>query len=296
MRTLSPELAAHVASGATTLATCWRIVRADGAVLGFTDHDRTLVFDGTDFAPSHGLDASQRRSRLGGQVDTGEVMGILDSEAITDDDIALGRYDGAVVETWRVNWRDATMRVKLRTDTIGEITREDGLFRAELRSPQHALNVPRGRTYQALCDVVLGDPACGVDIENPAFRANGAVTAVGDRHLLTISGLSGFEAGWFGFGSVRWTSGRRVGKLDRVLRHGRSEAGDALSFEEPVGDWVAIGDTLVAYAGCDRRAETCRAKFANMLNFRGFPHIPGNDYVLRYPRQGDNLDGRPLVR
>ena len=32
------------------------------------------------------------------------------------------------------------------------------------------------------------------------------------------------------------------------------------------------------------------------VNFRGFPHIPGSDYVLRYPRSGDALDGRAVVR
>ena len=61
---------------------------------------------------------------------------MLHSEAITEDDILLGRYDGAAVETWRVNWRDVSQRLLLRRATIGEIVREDGVFRAELRSGQ----------------------------------------------------------------------------------------------------------------------------------------------------------------
>ena len=54
------------------------------------------------------------------------------------------------------------------------------------------------------------------------------------------------------------------------------------------------GDELTVTAGCDRRFSTCRAKFANAVNFRGFPHIPGNDFVLKAPKAGDTLDGRPL--
>ena len=157
MRVLEAGIAAHLASGATTLATCWRIERGDGVVLGFTDHDEALSFGGTAYAPAHGLDGSEAPSKLGAQVDTAEEVGVLHSDAIAEEDILLGRFDGAEVETWRVNWRDVSQRWLVRRATIGEIVREDGVFRAELRSGQAALNVPRGRVYQALCDAELGD-------------------------------------------------------------------------------------------------------------------------------------------
>jgi uncharacterized phage protein (TIGR02218 family) len=48
--------------------------------------------------------------------------------------------------------------------------------------------------------------------------------------------------------------------------------------------------------GCDRALATCRDRFGNVPNFRGFPHIPGTDFVLHYPRQGDALNGAPLFR
>ena len=59
MKTLPAGLQAHLDSGATTLAWCWRITRADGAVFGFTDHDRPLAFAGTDFEPDSGFNASR---------------------------------------------------------------------------------------------------------------------------------------------------------------------------------------------------------------------------------------------
>lgn len=294
MRVLEPGLAEHVAQGETTLAQCWRIRRKDGVVLGFTDHDRALVFDGTEFSPSHGLDGGEVPAKLGGQVETSEVLGVIHAEAVTEDDILLGHYDGAVVESWRVNWTDVSQRLLLRKDAIGEIVREDGAFRAELRSVQQGLNATRGRVYHGLCDAELGDTRCGVDLA--AWRGNATVIAVEDAYRLRVSGLDGFAEGWFGFGKAAWSSGRRSGLTDAVMSHGRVAGVDVLSFAVKLGDWIAPGDTLSVTAGCDRRFATCKAKFANAVNFRGFPHIPGSDYVLRHPRNGDALDGRAMVK
>ena len=296
MRTLDIGLAAHLAQGETTLATCWRLVRGDGVVLGFTDHDRTLRFGGTDFAPAQGLDGGAVPARLGAQVETSEVLGVLSSEAIAEDDILLGRYDGAVVETWRVNWADVSQRVRLRRDTIGEITREDNVFRAELRSTQQGLNATRGRIYQGLCDAVVGDARCGVNLTGTEFRGFATVTDIADDHRVVVAGLEGFAAGWFGFGRAEWTDGARVGVRDGVVTHQRAAGGDVLGFGAAVGQWVTAGDTLQVTAGCDRRFATCKSKFANAVNFRGFPHIPGSDFVLRHPRNGDALDGRAVVK
>lgn len=296
MRTLDIGFKAHVESGATTLATCWRIARTDGLVLGFTDHDETVRFDGLDYRPAHGLDGSAAPQKLGPQVDTSEVLGVLHAEAITEADILLGRYDGAGVECWRVNWRDPAQRHLLRRNTIGEIVREDGVFRAELRSGQHALNVAKGRLYQALCDAALGDARCGVDLESPAYHGAATVIGITDRHRLVVDGLAGFAEGFFAFGKARWAGGGRDGISDEILSHQRIGGADIFGFAAPVGGWVVIGDAFSATAGCDRQFGTCKARFGNSVNFRGFPHIPGSDFVLRYPRKGDQLDGRPLMR
>jgi uncharacterized phage protein (TIGR02218 family) len=296
MRTLDVAFRTHIESGATTLATCWRIARSDGVVLGFTDHDAALSFGGLDYRPAHGLDGGEAPAKLGPQADTTEVVGVLHTEAIREDDILLGRYDGAEVETWRVNWRDTGVRHLVRRATIGEIVREDGAFRAELRSGQQALNRPIGRIYQSLCDAELGDARCGVDLDAAAFRASASVIEVRDRFRIAVTGLGGFDEGWFALGTAVWSEGERLGLTDRVVTHARIGGVDVLGFAVAVGDWVVTGDALVARAGCDRRFVTCREKFENGVNFRGFPHIPGNDAVLRYPRAGDQLDGRALVR
>ncbi len=296
MRILQQGFSDHIASGATTLATCWRLTRRDGLVLGFTDHDVALEFEGTRFDSALGLDGGATAAKLGAQVDNSEVSGFLHVDAVTENDILLGRYDGAEVETWRVNWRDPSVRHLLRRDTIGEITREDGVFRLELRSAQHALNVARGRIYQNLCSAELGDNRCGINLEAAAFKAETVVTDVRGRQSVAVTLLSGFKSGWFNFGRATWTAGARQGKTDRLVTQIQHAGETVLAFNQPVGDWVEAGDTLTLHAGCDRRFATCRQKFANSVNFRGFPHIPGNDFILRYPRPGADFHGRPLVK
>ncbi|MBS3849111.1 DUF2163 domain-containing protein [Devosia sp. BSSL-BM10] len=295
MRTLDIGLAAHLAQSETTLCHCWKLTRGDGVVLGFTDHDRVLSFDGTDYTPANGLDGSEVPARLGAQVQTSEVLGVLSAEVISEDDILLGRYDGAQVQTWRVNWSDVSQRLLLRRDSIGEVVREDGVFRAELRSAQQGLNATHGRIYQSLCDARVGDARCGVTLAMPSLQGSATVTALDDPYRAVVTGLEGFAEGWFSFGTVLWSDGKRDGLSDAVVNHARLGSADVLAFSTRIGDWVAVGDTFGVTAGCDRRFSTCQAKFDNAVNFRGFPHIPGSDYVLRHPRNGDALDGRAVV-
>jgi uncharacterized phage protein (TIGR02218 family) len=175
--------------------------------------------------------------KLGGQVDTSDVVGILTSAAITEDDILLGRYDGALVETFRVNWRDTSVRDLVSRTTIGEITREDAQFKAELRSGQQALNVVKGRIYQSLCDAALGDARCTIDLTDARYHATATVIALRDRYRLEIGGVSGFDAGWFGLGAARWTSGRRNGSQTRS----RTISASALPTSSPSAARSATG-------------------------------------------------------
>jgi hypothetical protein len=134
MKTLPPGLQAHLGRGTTTLAWCWRIARRDGAVLGFTDHDRSLTFGGTEFEPESGFAASELRSGSDLAVDAQDAEGVLSSDRITETDILDGRWDDAEVKVWRVNWHDVSQRVLMRRGAIGQIRRGRLAFAAEVRS------------------------------------------------------------------------------------------------------------------------------------------------------------------
>ncbi len=288
MRSLDPDLQAHLDAGATTLATCWRITRSDGAALGFTDHDRALTFDGTTFSPESGATGSALASSADLAVDNSDIEGALDDAALSAVDLAAGRYDGAAVEVFRVNWTAPDQRVLMKKGVIGEISRAGDAFRAELRGLSSALDQPVGRVFQRLCDVNLGSAKCGVDLSDPAFMATGAVTSLRDDQSFIASGFAGFNDSWFAHGVLTWVTGANAG----AAAHIKSQtASGAVALWLPAGAAVAIGDQFTATAGCDKRFATCRDKFSNAVNFRGFHLMPGNDFAVSYPLRGERNDG-----
>ncbi|MCE6949773.1 DUF2163 domain-containing protein [Cereibacter sphaeroides] len=294
MKTLPPGLQAHLDAGATTLAWCWRITRGDGLAFGFTDHDRTLTFDGTDFEPESGLTASEVRSGSDLSVDAQDAQGVLSSDRITETDILDGRWDNAAVEVWRVNWQDPGQRLLMRRGAIGQIRRGRLAFVAEVRSLAHVLGQTVGRTFQATCDATVGDARCGVPLDAPAFRGTGVVIDLLRDRAFTASGLGAFTRGWFAFGTLDWTGGANAGRRAEVLAHDLVDGVAVLTLLEAPVRTIAGSDTFSVRAGCDKRLATCNAKFANALNFRGFPHIPGQDSVLRYATNDGGHEGAVL--
>ena len=294
VKSLSPELQAHLDEGTTTLCWCWRITRADGVAFGFTDHDRALQFDGAMLEPESGLTASEVRSGSDLSVDAQDAQGVLSSDRITETDILDGRWDNAEVEVWRVNWQDPSQRVLLRRGAIGQIRRGRLAFVAEMRSQAHVLGQTVGRLFQATCDAELGDGRCRVNLDAAAFKGTGAVIDLLRDRAFTASGLGSFSAGWFGFGTVTWTSGVNAGRRAEVLSHDLADGIAILTLLEAPVRPIAETDTFIIRAGCDKRLATCSAKFSNVANFRGFPHIPGQDAVLRYATRDGGHDGAVL--
>jgi uncharacterized phage protein (TIGR02218 family) len=287
MKTLPSGLAAHLASGATTLAWCWRVMRADGAVFGFTDHDRDITFDMTNFEAASGFTGTDIRQSIGLSVDNIDVTGALQSDRLNDADLAAGLFDDARVEIWRVNWAEPDQRVLMMSGSIGEVKRGETAFTAELRSLAHALGQAQGRTYQYACDATLGDPRCGVDLDDPAYKGAGIVTEAATAYLFTASGLSAFTDGWCTGGLVSWTAGANSGRQMEVKRFSLSGASAEIELWRSMASAIAPGDSFSVTAGCDKTFATCKAKFANGVNFRGFPHMPGNKYLLAFPASGD---------
>lgn len=294
MKAIPQALQASLLSGATTLAWCWRIIRADGVVLGFTDHDQALAFDGTAFEPDSGLVASELRANAELGVDAQDAEGVLTSDRITETDILDGRWDNAEVEVWRVNWQDTVQRVLLRRGAVGEIRRGRMAFVAEVRSLAHVLGQQVGRAYQGSCDAALGDARCGVNLDAADFLGAGAVVVRKRDRAFVASGLGAFPATWFASGYVEWTVGANAGRSAEVMLH--DVAGEVVTLtllQAPVRP-IATGDSFSVRAGCDKRISTCRQKFENAPNFRGFPHIPGQDAVIRYATRDGGHDGGVL--
>ncbi len=287
MKVLAPGLQAHLDTGTTTLAWCWRLTRRDGSRLGFTDHDRGIAFDGTTFEAAAGMTASDIKDSVGLSVDNLSIDSALSSDHLNEHDLAAGLYDDARIEIWRVNWSEPSQRVLMRAGSLGEVRRSGIAFSAEIRGLAHYLQQPQGRLYQYTCDATLGDRRCGVDLSSVLYRATGSVLSVASRRRFAVTLASAYPSDWFTRGLARFTGGSNCGSAIEIKRHATSASETTIELWQPLAALPVVGDTLTLTAGCDKSFTTCRDRFQNHLNFRGFPHMPGNDFVTTVARPGD---------
>ena len=295
MKTLPPALQEHIQSGVTTLATCWILRRSDGAAIGFTDHDLSLTVQDVLCEPQAGLTGSEIRQSDGFASDDQDISGILVSDRITEADLISGRYDAATIETWRVNWQDTQQSVLLRKGYLGEIKRDRQAFQAEVRGLSVELEQERGRIYQSGCDATLGDARCGVDLAASGLSFEGYINATPSLTDMELMLASRPESGHLCMGRMDILSGKGQGMSFDILSHSAVGEIDRIELWTALHTDISLGDQVCVSVGCDKCFSTCRSRFANQLNFRGFPHIPGNDFVLSFPGQAQDKDGSALM-
>lgn len=292
MSGMDAALQAHLEGGLTTVAHAWAIERKDGVVLGFTDHDRDLEFDGLTFRADTGLSALSLAQSTGLSVDNTEAIGALSDMSIREDEIEQGRFDGAEVRAWLVNWTDVSQHWLQFRGTIGELRRGNGAFQAELRGLTEALNRPLGRIFQKPCSAVLGDAECRFDLFNPDYSVDLGIEIHDRARLFRWEDLDQFEANWFTRGRFEVLDGAAAGLWGTIKRDVLEGSSRIVELWEPIRAPLAVGDSIRLYAGCDKRSETCRLKFQNLNNFRGFPDLPGDDWLMAVPKStGANTGG-----
>jgi uncharacterized phage protein (TIGR02218 family) len=258
----------------TTLAFLWRIERRDGVALGFTSHDADLVVDGLTYAASPGMLPSAIERSDGLDTDNVELTGALTSDAITADDLAAGRWDGASLRLSAVSWENPTEApLNLIRGELGSVEIADGRFAVTLRGPTLIFDAPVCEETSPDCRAVLGDKRCRVDLSGRKKLVK-LVTAAGA--MITVDQAA--PDGAYAFGQLRWIDGPNSGLEARIL----SSSGGQLTLEEPPHFAVTAGTRMELGEGCDKRFETCIQRFSNAENFRGEPHLPGNDLLTRY--------------
>ena len=291
---ISVEFQALLDGGATTICRCWRLVRADGVSFGFTDHDRDLEFGGQVYLAGSGMDASALESSTGLSVDNGQAVGALSAVGLQDADILAGKFDRAEVVQWLVNWDDVAVREMVFRGTLGEIRRGATAFEVELRSLAEGLNRPLGRGYVPSCDAVLGDARCGVDLSIAGRVEAVSVLSVVNARRVQVDAVVAADAGWFANGHMRWVSGGNAGVVSIVKVDAAGVDFRDVELWEELRAPVEVGDLVELVVGCDKRHGTCGTKFGNLLNFRGFPTIPGEDWVTDFPRSDGVNNGGSL--
>jgi uncharacterized phage protein (TIGR02218 family) len=271
MRTVSVALAAHLAAETTTLATLWKVTRADATVFGFTDHDADITLNSVTYAAATGFARSAVRATLGLETDNLELTGALASSAITVEDVRAGLWDYATVETFVVNWADLTQgALQQSRGKLGEIRDGRNSFVTELLGLSTLLSQPVGRIYLPSCDADLGDSRCTKSLV--AFTVTGTVTGVTSKRAFADSGRTEAD-GYFNAGKLTWTGGDNSGFVMEVK--GYLNSGGAFQLQLPMPYTIQAGDPYTLIAGCDKTLATCKDVFNNVVNFRGFPSIPG---------------------
>lgn len=288
------DLLDHLASGTTSLCQCWAVERTDGAMFGFTDHDCDLSFDGVTFRADTGLTARALEQSTGLSVDNSEALGALSAASITEADLRAGRFDGAKVRAWLVNWANPHQRIMQFNGTFGEIARTSGGFRAELRGLTEALNQPQGRVFQKNCSAMFGDAACGMNVLTPGFFIEADVEGFENGKVFTFETLGGFDDRWFERGRCVILTGEAKGLAGSVKSDRLTSSGRRIELWQDLRANLASGDRVRFEVGCNKTPGMCRLKFGNFANFRGFPHMPGEDWLTSYPVSAEQNDGASL--
>lgn len=295
MREIPPALQTKLDGGVTTLARCWIVTRRDGVVQGFTDHDSDLEIEAVMCRAGTGFGASEATSRFDLSIDGAEISGALAADSLTEADLAAGRFDAAQVDTWLVDWSDVSLRVLLSRATLGEVKREGEAFSAELRGLADKLSQESGRLYTARCTADLGDARCKIALAAAGLNGTGSVSRLLRSSAVAVEGLGDFTEGIFTAGCLTWTGGANAGLAVEIKEHRIAGGEVQFTLWQATSETIAVSDAFTVTAGCDKRFETCRDRFANSINFRGFPHIPGNDFVIAGANASANNDGGSLV-
>jgi uncharacterized phage protein (TIGR02218 family) len=279
MKNISTALQSHLNGELTTLATLVKITRTDGVIKGFTTHDQNLSVGGVVYKADGALTPSAIESRAGLAVDNLEVTGLLDSDDISDADIAAGFYDFARIDVYVCNWADVSQgAVQLRRGWLGQVTRSGAHYVSEMRGLHDLLQRPVGDFYTPECRFDLGDARCGVNLA--AQTATGTVTSVTDNATFADTAQTA-ATGTFAYGKLTWTSGANAGQSMEVKAWDNPT--QTFTLWLPMPNAIQTGDAYTVTPGCDKRFTTCKNKFSNGTNFGGFPHVPGVGNILKYP-------------
>lgn len=277
MRNVTDAMKQHLAGEVLTLATLWRIERQDKTEFFYTDHVTKIEYLGDTYIPGPSLLTSPLVSSRSLQTDNMEILSIFVPGEISEAEIEAGLYDDARIDVLQVNYEDLSMGaiIRLRNGRLGNIEIRDNGFTAEVRGITQRLDQEIVDLYSEKCTAILGDARCGVDLDDPDFYEDSDVYAVTESNRRTFQAAlatASDDPDAFRYGFVTWTSGANNGFTREIDSYDPDTM--ELRLLLPMPYEIEVGDTFRATMGCDKDVATCQARFNNVLNFRGFPHIP----------------------
>jgi uncharacterized phage protein (TIGR02218 family) len=282
MKTISAAMQTHLEGSPITLALCWKITRKDGVTLGFTSHDKDIVYDGVTYKTQGGGDRSAISGTREMNPDTVDIEALLYEEGdgdINETDLRTGKYDYAEIWMFMINYINTGMGIiKLRRGRFGKVKLEQSKYTSSLTGMTDYFSKKICKKFSPECRANLGDADCGIDLN--ALKATGAVTGVTDSRIFADSSRTE-AAGLFNYGYIIWLTGANAGLSMEVKGWDLATTTFTLFLAMPKA--IATGDTYEAYPGCDKKMTTCRDTYSNTVNFRGEPYVPGEGVINQYP-------------
>lgn len=291
-RTIGGPLTSHLATRSHTRCKMLRLDLADGTSIGLTDHDLTLNFnlgDGAiDYLPDTGILPSAISASVGFEADNFEVAGPI-GDLVTRAAVLGGRYDRARARLFEVNWKSlGSGAIALIAGNVSQATIKGGKFVFEVRSDTDKFNQTIGELITLYCSTDFCSAQCGLDLAD--FTTPATVDAVVDAMRFSVSYTGTIPDDDLNAGTILFTTGALAG-IAPVEIFDWAVGGDIQLFE-PLPEPPEIGATLDLRFGClkirksdDAAARTCMF-YENIVNFRGFPEVPGSDQVLKYANPG----------
>lgn len=302
-KSISIPLKAHLAEPLTTIATCWRVELLDGTTLGFTDHDRDIYISTSSYSGTGGLEpapgaptnplldlvfkaasgytATDVANNNNMDVDNLELQGLLVDDSITEEDLVAGRWDGATIIVFQVNWADLSQGIMyMRVGKLGKVSRGRNQWRAELLGLTHKLQSTIVEVTSPGCRATFGDERCKITASS--YQSTGLVDSYDpDTMTLFISDRAEADDYW-AFGFVRFTSGANYGYVAEIRTYTVGQA--VLQTDPPYP--LTGGESYLIQRGCGKSLEEwCRDTYNNVVNFRGEPHLMGNDLLIQTGRR-----------
>lgn len=279
MKEISAALQSHLDGELTALAELIKITRDDGNVIAFTTHDADIECDDVIYTADGSYSGDRLRQDVNLKANDYDIAGLLGSAKITKEDLETGLYDHSRIDVSMCNWRDLSQGVvRIRRGWLGEVIFSDGQFMATLRGLQDLLSRRVGQTYTPECRYDLGEARCGVALDELAVA--GSVTSISDKSVF-MDDTRSEESGFFNDAKLTWTSGLNSGLSVEV--NGWDLSSKRFRLWLPVPHEITVGDMYIVAPGCDKRFTTCKARFNNVANYGGFPHLPGLSKILLYP-------------
>jgi uncharacterized phage protein (TIGR02218 family) len=258
----------------TSMALCWRLERDDGAGIALTSHDQPMIAQSVTFDPTPGVVPAAISRGLGLDAGTSEIAGALSTAALEQRDLSLGRWDGAVMELTAIDWADPVAQpISLLAGELGSVSIDGESFTADLIGAAARLEKPVCPSTSAECRARFGDKQCRVDLGGRTIVAS---VVAGSGSTLTID--TSLDD-WYVRGRVRYMSGANCGLTTLFI----AVDGSTMQVRDLPREAVEPGCRIELREGCDKRFATCVSRFDNAVNFRGEPHLPGNDLLTRYP-------------